>query len=120
MSPAQLMHGPPVADAILAGAAERAGEFEKRAGRKTCLATVLVGDDPASHTYVRMKANRCRTAGLDSRSHHLPSTSRTADVVALIEDLSSDDTVDGILVQHPMPAHVDEREAFEAIAAGKD
>src|SRR4051812_13831402 len=109
---AHVIDGVRVADEILRTTRVRALDVEQALGRKACLATVLVGDDPASHTYVRMKANRCRTAGLDSRSHHLPSTSRTADVVALIEDLSSDDTVDGILVQHPMPAHVDEREAF--------
>lgn len=84
-------------------------QFDTTTGRKPCLATVLVGDDPASHTYVRMKANRCRTAGLDSRRHHLRDTASTTDVVALVSELANDDTVDGILVQHPMPPQVDER-----------
>ena len=67
-----------------------------------------------------MKVNRCRTTGLDSRSHHLPATATNSDVIALIDDLSSDDSVDGILVQHPMPAQIDERAAFEAIDPSKD
>jgi len=120
MSPAQLMHGPPVANAILARAAERAGEFEKRQGRKPCLATVLVGDDPASHTYVRMKANRAEKVGVESRRHLLPPGTTTGELVALLEGLSADETVDGILLQHPVPAHVDERRGFEAIAPAKD
>ncbi|GAB7067191.1 bifunctional 5,10-methylenetetrahydrofolate dehydrogenase/5,10-methenyltetrahydrofolate cyclohydrolase [Mycobacterium hodleri] len=117
---ATVVDGVRVADAILRDTREKALDFEHAQGRKACLATVLVGDDPASHTYVRMKASRCRSTGLESRSHHLPGTSSTADVVALIDDLSNDDTVDGILVQHPMPAQIDERNAFEAIAASKD
>lgn len=67
-----------------------------------------------------MKTNRCRTTGLDSRSHHLSATVNTNDVVDLVVDLSNDDSVDGILVQHAMPAHIDERGVFEAIPAGKD
>jgi methylenetetrahydrofolate dehydrogenase (NADP+)/methenyltetrahydrofolate cyclohydrolase len=118
--PATIIDGSRVADAILADVRERAAEFEKKSGRKACLATVLVGDDPASHTYVRMKANRCRTTGLDSRSHQLSATATTDDVTALVTALSADDDVDGILVQHPMPAQIDERAAFEAIAPSKD
>lgn len=117
---ATVVDGVRVADAILRNTREQALDFERAQGRKACLATVLVGDDPASHTYVRMKASRCRSTGLESRSHHLSATSSTADVVALIDDLSNDATVDGILVQHPMPAHVDERDVFDAIAANKD
>jgi len=117
---AHLIDGVGVADAILRDTRELALDFERTQGRKACLATVLVGDDPASHTYVRMKTNRCQRTGLESRRHHLPATSSTADVVALVDDLSDDDAVDGILVQHPMPAQVDERAVFEAIAPGKD
>ncbi|KRD08699.1 bifunctional 5,10-methylene-tetrahydrofolate dehydrogenase/5,10-methylene-tetrahydrofolate cyclohydrolase [Mycobacterium sp. Root265] len=117
---ANIIDGVRVANDILADTRRKAVEFEHAAGRKACLATVLVGDDPASHTYVRMKINRCRTTGLYSRSHHVDATASTADVVALVEHLSADDTVDGILVQHPMPAQIDERAVFEAIAPGKD
>jgi len=117
---ATIIDGVRVAGDILADTARKAADFEHASGRKACLATVLVGEDPASHTYVRMKINRCRTAGLDSRSHHVDASASTADVVALVERLSADVTVDGILVQHPMPAQVDERAVFEAIAPAKD
>lgn len=118
--PARIIDGVRVANTILADTREQAAEFAKKAGRKACLATVLVGDDPASHTYVRMKTNRCRTTGLDSRSHHIATSATTKDVVALVNDLSHDDSVDGILVQHPMPAQIDERVVFEAISPNKD
>ena len=111
-----VMDGTAVAQKLLRSVAADAGAFERTHGRKACLATVLVGDDPASHTYVRMKANRCRAAGLDSRRHDLPAQTGTADVVRLVRELSADPEVDGILVQHPMPSHIDERAVFDAIA----
>lgn len=117
---ATVIDGVSVAAAILRETRESAAEFERRRGRKPCLATVLVGDDPASHTYVRMKANRCRSTGLLSQRHGLAASATTADVVALVDDLSADDAVDGILVQHPVPAHIDERQVFEAIVPAKD
>ena len=117
---ATIIDGVTVANTILDDTRRNAAEFERVTGRKACLATVLVGDDPASHTYVRMKANRCRTTGLSSRSHQLASTATSSDVVALVADLSNDEIVDGILVQHPMPAQIDERLVFEAIAPNKD
>jgi methylenetetrahydrofolate dehydrogenase (NADP+) / methenyltetrahydrofolate cyclohydrolase len=117
---ATLMSGTDLARQILESCATRAAEFARTAGRAPCLATVLVGADPASVTYVRMKQNRCRTAGIDSRRVELPDTATTAEVVATITALSNDATVDGILLQHPSPPHVDERAAFEAIAPSKD
>jgi methylenetetrahydrofolate dehydrogenase (NADP+)/methenyltetrahydrofolate cyclohydrolase len=117
---ADVIDGTAVANQILSDTAARATRFVEAAGRRPCLATVLVGDDPASHTYVRMKTNRCATVGLDSRAHRLPETASTRDVVALVAKLSTDDTVDGILVQHPMPPQVDERQVFETIAPAKD
>lgn len=118
--PATIIDGAAVADMILADARKRATEFEHTSGRKACLATVLVGDDPASHTYVRMKVNRCRTTGLNSRSHCIAPTATTSDVVELVAALSDDTRVDGILVQHPMPPQINERAVFEAIAPSKD
>lgn len=117
---ANVIDGTAVANRILSDTADRATQFVKATGRKPCLATVLVGDDPASHTYVRMKTNRCRTTGLDSQTHHLPHTASTADAVALVSELANDDTVAGILVQHPMPPQIDERQVFEAITPTKD
>lgn len=117
---ATIIDGTTVASQILADTAERAARFAQAHGRKPCLATVLVGDDPASHTYVRMKANRCAATGLDSQQHRLSADASTADVVALVTALAADAAVDGILVQHPMPPAVDERAVFEAITAAKD
>lgn len=101
---------------------ETAGQVTRvtAGGRPPCLAAVLVGDDPASHTYVRMKANRCRAVGIDSRRIELDAATTTEQLVAVITDLSRDDGVDGILLQHPVPDQIDERAAFEAIAPAKD
>lgn len=118
--PATIIDGVRVANAILTETLHQAAEFERASGRKPCLATVLVGNDPASHTYVRMKTNRCRTTALDSRSHRVAATATTGDVVALVNDLADDESVDGILVQHPMPTQIDERAVFESIAPCKD
>ncbi|SLI52931.1 tetrahydrofolate dehydrogenase/cyclohydrolase catalytic domain-containing protein [Mycobacteroides abscessus] len=117
---ATVIDGIAVAKTILSDTAERAARFERVHGRKPLLATVLVGDDPASDTYVRMKANRCRSTGLGSRQHRLPAAASTDDVVELVGMLAADDAVDGILVQHPMPDGVDERKVFEAITPAKD
>jgi methylenetetrahydrofolate dehydrogenase (NADP+) / methenyltetrahydrofolate cyclohydrolase len=117
---ATIMDGRRVAQDLLAETAKRAAEVLRSRGRKPCLATVLVGDDPASRTYVRMKINRCAQNGLDSRHVELPATVTTGELVGGIEALSADPGVDGILLQHPVPRAIDERAAFEAIAPGKD
>jgi methylenetetrahydrofolate dehydrogenase (NADP+)/methenyltetrahydrofolate cyclohydrolase len=118
--PAQLMSGIEHARQSLAQSAARADSFRAQFGRPPCLATVLVGDDPASATYVRMKQNRCRAAGIDSRHVPLSGQSTTDEVVKAIAALSDDSDIDGILVQHPFPAQVDGRAAFEAITSEKD
>lgn len=117
---ATIIDGVAVANAILSETADRAARFTETHGRKPCLATVLVGDDPASHTYVRMKTNRCRSTGLDSQRHLLPRNAGTDEAVALVAALATDRSVDGILVQHPMPPQIDERRVFEAIPVAKD
>lgn len=116
----QLMDGTSLAASILEDTGRRSVDLTDRLGRRPCLATVLVGDDPASATYVRMKQNRCRTVGIESRHVALADSSSTADVVAAVDLLSQDATVDGILVQHPVPTQVDERAVFEAIVPSKD
>ncbi len=117
---ATLMDGRAVGRRLLSEVEERAARFARQHDRQPCLATVLVGDDPASETYVRMKVNRCREVGIHSRSLHLAASTTTPELIEVIERLSADDAVDGILLQHPAPAHVDERAAFEAIASEKD
>lgn len=114
------MRGTQLAHDIVVNVASRAARFEKKTGRKPCLAAVLVGDDPASVTYVRMKRKRCAEAGIDSRLLALPGQTTTDELVSTVAGLSSDPRVDGILLQHPAPPHIDEREGFEAIAPTKD
>jgi methylenetetrahydrofolate dehydrogenase (NADP+)/methenyltetrahydrofolate cyclohydrolase len=120
MHDTQLMSGTELALEITERTIERARLFQERTGAQPCLATVLVGDDPASATYVRMKQNRCRQAGIASRQVALPTATTTEALVAAITELSADPSVHGILLQHPVPPHIDERAAFEAIAADKD
>jgi methylenetetrahydrofolate dehydrogenase (NADP+)/methenyltetrahydrofolate cyclohydrolase len=117
---ATLLDGARLAKQLLEDTAGRAEVFAAGAGRRACLATVLVGDDPGSKTYVRMKANRCREVGIDSRRVELPATTSTAELLGVLGELSADPAVDGILLQHPTPAGIDERAAFEAITPGKD
>jgi 5,10-methylene-tetrahydrofolate dehydrogenase/methenyl tetrahydrofolate cyclohydrolase len=111
-----LLRGDHLASEILDQCRSRAEAFARSTGRPPQLATVLVGGDPASVAYVRMKQNRARRAGVASRDVHLGAGSSTADVVGAVRSLSADDAVDGILVQHPVPSPADERAVFEAIA----
>ena len=114
------MPGTELARDIVRRASEKAADHTRRTGRKPCLATVIVGEDPASVTYVRMKQNRCAKAGIDSLHVALPESTTTEELVAKISELSADPAVHGILLQHPVPRHIDERAAFEAIAPHKD
>ena len=120
MSQARLMEGTALARRIVEDAAKKAADLSARTGTAPCLATVLVGEDPASVTYVRMKQNRCRKAGIASRHVALPAATTTEELVGTLHELSTDPTVHGILLQHPVGEHVDERAAFEAITPEKD
>jgi methylenetetrahydrofolate dehydrogenase (NADP+)/methenyltetrahydrofolate cyclohydrolase len=84
------------------------------------LATILVGDDPASATYVRTKGNACRRVGMESLSIALPAATTTAELLAAIDDLNTNPRVLGILLQHPVPKQIDERACFDRIALEKD
>ncbi|SDC90114.1 methylenetetrahydrofolate dehydrogenase (NADP+) / methenyltetrahydrofolate cyclohydrolase [Paenibacillus sp. UNCCL117] len=84
------------------------------------LATVLVGDDPSSATYVRMKGNMCKRLGMNSVRVDLPAHTTTEELIAVIGRLNEDSGIHGILLQHPVPAQIDERAAFEAIRIEKD
>jgi methylenetetrahydrofolate dehydrogenase (NADP+)/methenyltetrahydrofolate cyclohydrolase len=89
-------------------------------GHTPILATLLVGNDPASETYVRMKGNACRRVGMDSLRIDLPGATTTEELLARIAVLNANPDVHGILLQHPVPAHIDERRCFDAIALSKD
>ena len=84
------------------------------------LAVVLVGDDPASRVYVTMKERACEKAGIFSDEHKLPAETTEAQLLALIEDLNNDPRIDGILVQLPLPDHIDESKVLESISPTKD
>jgi len=84
------------------------------------LATILVGDDPASATYVRMKGNACRRVGMESLSIALPGTTTTAELLAKIDELNANSRVRGILLQHPVPKQINERACFDSISLAKD
>lgn len=92
----------------------------KEKGVTPCLATILVGDDPSSATYVKMKGNACEKVGIKSLRIHLPKETQTDDLLKTIDELNQDDSVHGILLQHPVPAQIDERKAFESIDIRKD
>ncbi len=92
----------------------------RNGGRRPALATILVGDDPASATYVRMKRNACARVGLDSLALELPAATTTTELLAQIATLNANPDCHGILLQHPVPDHIDERACFEAIAPEKD
>jgi methylenetetrahydrofolate dehydrogenase (NADP+)/methenyltetrahydrofolate cyclohydrolase len=117
---ARLMDGAALARRITEDTTARAAALTRRTGQAPCLATVLVGDDPASVTYVRMKRSRCERAGITSRHVPLPATVTTSELVGTVAALSADPDVHGILLQHPVGPHLDERAAFEAIAPDKD
>jgi methylenetetrahydrofolate dehydrogenase (NADP+) / methenyltetrahydrofolate cyclohydrolase len=117
---AELMDGSALAREILADATKRAADLAASTGVRPCLATVLVGDDPASVTYVRMKQRRAAAAGIDARDVGLTAETTTAELTGILRELSADPRVHGILLQHPVPGHIDERAAFEAIAPAKD
>jgi methylenetetrahydrofolate dehydrogenase (NADP+)/methenyltetrahydrofolate cyclohydrolase len=89
-------------------------------GATVCLATILVGDDPASHTYVGSKHKASHEAGIESRDHRFPSDTDQDTILELIDELNADDGVDGILVQLPLPDHMDEPEVLRAVDPAKD
>jgi methylenetetrahydrofolate dehydrogenase (NADP+)/methenyltetrahydrofolate cyclohydrolase len=84
------------------------------------VATVLVGDDPASHIYINLKQKAAEAAGIEAFDHRIPADTSQDDVLALIAELNADDAVDGLLVQLPLPGHIDEAAIIEAIDPAKD
>jgi methylenetetrahydrofolate dehydrogenase (NADP+)/methenyltetrahydrofolate cyclohydrolase len=119
--PATLLDGKHVAQLTETDLAERVAALKAKTGDRTpVLATILVGDDPASATYVKMKANACRRIGMESMAIELPASTKTNDLLREIEQLNANPDVHGILLQHPAPSHIDERAAFDMIALEKD
>src|SRR3954454_10502166 len=100
--------------------AEHVSEFERQVGRAPGLATVLVGEDPASAVYVRSKNRATAEAGMVSFAHNLPDTTSEDELLQLVLDLNADERVDGILVQLPLPKQIDPARVISTIDAGKD
>jgi methylenetetrahydrofolate dehydrogenase (NADP+) / methenyltetrahydrofolate cyclohydrolase len=94
--------------------------IERPNGKAPILATILVGDDPASATYVRMKGNACKRVGMESLKVILPQATSTEELLAEIDRLNALPDVRGILLQHPVPGHIDERRCFDRISPEKD
>lgn len=92
----------------------------KSEGKNVCLAVVQVGDDPASTVYVNNKKKACAYIGIESRSYVLPESTSEEELTALVEELNGDDGVNGILVQLPLPSHIDEDRIIRTISPDKD
>lgn len=88
--------------------------------RRPGLAMVLVGEDPASHVYVRGKSRDCEQCGIYSETYDLPENTTQTQLLALVEELNGREDIDGIIVELPLPAHLDERQVLEAVAPDKD
>jgi methylenetetrahydrofolate dehydrogenase (NADP+)/methenyltetrahydrofolate cyclohydrolase len=117
---AAIIDGRAFAERLRARVAEAVPAFTAATGRIPGLAVVLVGQDPASEIYVRSKQKATLAAGMASFEHRLPDTASEAELLALVEELNGDDRVDGILVQLPLPAGIDDKAVIDAIDPAKD
>lgn len=118
--PTTLMNGTVLARTLLVQTAERAETFRSRTGRAPCLAVVLVGSDAMAMEHAHLKKVRCDESGLKLRLVQLPWAATSSEVKAMAGQLSGDSSVDGVFVQYPLPAHVDQRAVFDAIDPEKD
>lgn len=98
----------------------RVQKIKKESGKEATLATIIVGNNPASQIYVKMKANACERVGLRSLKVEMKEETTTEELLKVIETLNTDENVDGILLQHPVPKQIDERVCFNAISPKKD
>jgi len=117
---AKILDGKEVSAAIIGCVREAIEAHVARGGRRPGLAVVLVGEDPASSIYVRAKRRDCERAGIEARDFDLPAETTQDELLALIDRLNEDPEIDGILVQLPLPDHIDEHAVIEHIAIEKD
>jgi methylenetetrahydrofolate dehydrogenase (NADP+)/methenyltetrahydrofolate cyclohydrolase len=120
MADARVLDGKVLARALEGELRIRVEKLQAAGAGVPILATILVGDDPASATYVKMKGNACRRVGMDSRRVALPESTTTAELLDAIDELNADPAVQGILLQHPVPKGIDERTCFDRIRVEKD
>lgn len=116
----QLLSGKTVSTAVLAQVKESTAGFIRKYGRAPSLAVILVGGDPASQTYVASKKKAAIALGFGHKDYQLPATTSQSDLLDIISGLNNDDSVDGILVQMPLPVHLDENCVIDTIAPEKD
>ncbi|MCB0868016.1 MAG: bifunctional 5,10-methylene-tetrahydrofolate dehydrogenase/5,10-methylene-tetrahydrofolate cyclohydrolase [Solirubrobacterales bacterium] len=117
---AKIIDGKQVSSEVRERVAGEVAEFIAGGGHRPVLATVLVGDDPASHVYVANKHKACDAAGIGSVHHELPSETSETDLITLVRAIGDDDGIDGILVQLPPPDHIDADRVIAAIDPTKD
>ncbi len=117
---AQIIDGKAIAENLLNSIKTKVDARISSGKRAPCLAVVLVGADPASAIYVRNKRKACEKVGIRSIAHDLPASTSEADLLALIDSINNDSTIDGILVQSPLPHHVNENKLIERISIDKD
>lgn len=117
---AQLIDGKKISQQRIEAVAQAVKVRQEKGLHTPCLAVVLVGDDPASAVYVRNKKLACQKSGIESRSYELPSETTQDDLLKLVDELNGDPAVDGILVQLPLPAHIDSQAVLERIEPHKD
>ncbi len=117
---AQLIDGKKISQQRIEAVAQAVKARQEKGLHTPCLAVVLVGDDPASAVYVRNKKLTCQKSGIESRSYELPSETTQDDLLKLVDELNGDPAVDGILVQLPLPAHIDSQAVLERIEPHKD
>ena len=117
---AQLIDGKKISQQRIEAVAQAVKARQEKGLHTPCLAVVLVGDDPASAVYVRNKKLACHKSGIESRSYELPSETTQDDLLKLVDELNGDPAVDGILVQLPLPAHIDSQAVLERIEPHKD
>ena len=117
---AQLIDGKKISQQRIEAVAQAVKARQEKGLHTPCLAVVLVGDDPASAVYVRNKKLACQKSGIESRSYELPSETTQDDLLKLVDELNGDPAVDGILVQLPLPAHIDSQAVLEHIEPHKD
>ena len=117
---AKIISGKDLAASLKAEMAAKVAEYPEKYGRAPKLAVILVGDDPASQTYVRNKAKACETVGITNMTVRMPAQTTEEELLSTIDSLNRDDSVDGILVQLPVPEHISEVKVIEAIAHEKD
>lgn len=117
---ALILDGKLIAQRTEAELSQRVAHIQQATGTTPILATILVGADPASATYVKMKGNACRRIGMESLPIELPEDTSTQQLLDCIQSLNNNPRVQGILLQHPVPHQIDERACFDAIALEKD